>query len=142
MRILIDADACPSITEIEKIAQQHNIECLIFCDYNHHIYSDYSQVNIIDAGYQSVDMALINQVTKGDIVITQDYGLATLTLSKCGYAVSPNGMIFDEKNIDSLMAVRHIKAKIRSHTHLKGPRKRTKQDEINLIKSIVYLINK
>ncbi|MDD2435558.1 MAG: DUF188 domain-containing protein [Bacilli bacterium] len=142
MRILIDADACPSIAEIEKVAMQHRIECIIFCDYNHHLSSDYSQVNIIDAGYQSVDIALINQVKEDDIVITQDYGLAILALSKKAYAVNPNGMIYHQDNIDNLMAIRHAKAKIRPHTHLKGPRKRTKQDEINLIKSIIYLIHK
>lgn len=142
MRIIIDADACPSLNIIEDIAEYHHLECMVFCDYNHHITSNYSKVNIIDSGYQSVDMAIINEAKKDDIVITQDYGLATLVLSKKGNAINPNGMIYDNSNIDYLMNIRHVKAKIRSHIHLKGPKKRTKLDENNLIKNIIYLINK
>lgn len=142
MRIIIDADACPSIPKIEEIASNYSIECLIFCDYDHHLSSNYSTVNIIESGYQSVDMAIINEVKTNDIVITQDYGLATLVLSKKGYAINPNGMIYDNSNIDYLMNLRHVKAKIRNYAHLKGPKKRTKQDENNLIKNIIYLINK
>jgi len=142
MRIIIDADACPSIPKIEDIAKEYCLECLIFCDYNHHITSDFSTVNIIGSGYQSVDMAIINEVKKDDIVITQDYGLATLVLSKEGYAINPNGMIYNSSNIDYLMNIRHVKAKIRNYSHLKGPKKRTKQDESNLIKNIIYLITK
>ncbi|MGE5455547.1 MAG: DUF188 domain-containing protein [Ignavibacteriales bacterium] len=142
MRIIIDADACPSISRIEDIALYHNIECLIFCDYNHRISSNYSTINIIDSGYQSVDMAIINEAKINDIVITQDYGLATLVLGKGGLAINPSGMIYDNSNIDYLMNIRHVKAKIRKHSHLKGPKKRTKQDEDKLIKNIIYLITK
>jgi uncharacterized protein YaiI (UPF0178 family) len=142
MRIIIDADACPSMSKIEDIALYYNLECLIFCDYNHRISSDYSTVNIIDSGYQSVDMAIINELKKDDIVVTQDYGLATLVLSKKGYAINPSGMIYDNSNIDYLMNIRHVKAKIRNHIHLKGPKKRTKLDEEKLIKNIICLITK
>ena len=77
-------------------------------DTNHIITSDYSEVVTVSQGADSVDLYLINRVNKGDIVITQDYGVATLALGKGAKAISNSGMIFDDTNIDKLLFERFL----------------------------------
>ena len=69
MKIIIDGDACPSIPLIESKAKEFQVKVIIFCDINHYITSDYSEVRVVDSGFQSVDMYIVNNLEKGDIVI-------------------------------------------------------------------------
>jgi uncharacterized protein YaiI (UPF0178 family) len=88
-------------------------------------------------------MVIANDIKKGDILVTQDFGLATIALSKKAYVVHPKGMIYTDDNIDNLLYERHLNSKLRkSGKHTKGPRKRTKEDDQNLINSLETLINK
>ena len=98
MRIMVDADACPVKELILKHAKMHKLEVHMFFD-NSHVYKDgYSTVYILDKGADSVDYALINKSQKGDIVVTQDYGVATMALSKNCYPINQNGLIYDDDN--------------------------------------------
>lgn len=143
MKIIIDGDACPSISIIENIAKKYNIEVLIFCDINHYIKSDYSEVKVVDSGFQSVDMYVVNTVKNSDIVITQDYGVAAMCLPKKAYVLNPKGYIYTEKNIDRLLEERHMSKKIRrGGGRTINPRKRTKEDDIRLIDNLKKLIEK
>ena len=78
MKILVDADACPVINIVERVAKQKNIRVILLCDTNHILHSDYSEVKVIGAGADAVDFALVNLCEKGDIVVTQDYGVAAM----------------------------------------------------------------
>ena len=82
-------------------------------------------------GADSVDFALVNMIKKGDVVITQDYGLAAMCLARLARVLSQNGMEYDSYNIDSLLLARHTAKKIRmAGGRLKGPKKRNvEQDE-------------
>lgn len=141
MQIIIDGDACPSINLIEECVQKYNIDVLIITDTSHNIISNYSKVIITDKGSQSVDIKLINIVKNGDIVITQDYGVAIMTLAKNAYCIGPKGLIYTNENIDALLLNRHINQKLRNRgIHIKGPRKRTKDDDIRLIDSLEQII--
>ena len=82
MTIYIDADACPITRIAEEIAKKHSIPVMLLCDTNHVLTSDYSEVRVSGAGADAVDIALINSCKAGDIVITQDYGVAALALGK------------------------------------------------------------
>ena len=141
MRILVDADACPVKKEILKIAKEFNIEVLMFFD-NAHVYEDeYSEVFILDKGADSVDYFLINKTVNGDIVVTQDYGVATMALSKKAYPINQNGLIFNDDNILSLLNQRAINKKLRRHSNLKGPKKKTSNDSIKFSINLRKLIN-
>ena len=141
MKIIIDGDACPSINLIEKCANGYNIPVIIITDTSHNIVSNYSSIIIADKGSQSVDVKLINLVGSGDIVISQDYGVAAMTLSKNAYCINTNGMIYTNDNIDLLLLNRHINQKLRTNgKHIKGPRKRTTNDDKNLIESLEKII--
>ena len=91
MIILVDADACPVVIITEKIARKHQIPVVLLCDTNHVLRSEYSGVKIIGAGADAVDFALVNLCKEGDIVVTQDYGVAAMALGKGAYAIHQSG---------------------------------------------------
>ena len=140
--IFIDADACPVTHIAEEIARRHGIPVTILCDTNHVIYSDYSTVKLIGAGADAVDLALINLCKAGDIVITQDYGVAALALGKGALAVHQSGKCFTDDNIGGLLMDRHLAKKARrsGKHHLKGPVKRTEEDDRRFAESFERLI--
>ena len=141
MKILIDADGCPVVKQATQIAKENNIEIVIFCDTSHIINSDYAQIITVSNGADSVDFALVNEVKSGDIVVTQDYGLAAMVLSKGGKAITQNGMIISDSNLGLLLTTRYESKKARmSGAHLKGPKKRTAQNDETFVKSFKSLL--
>ena len=140
MRIIVDADACPNINEITNFSKEKNIELILYVDNTHNLENNYAKVVTLSKGYQSVDMAIINDIKENDILVTQDFGLATLGLSKNTKVVHPSGMIYDNDNIDRLLFERHINTlNRRKKLHVKGPRKRNNSDMLNLLDSLDYL---
>lgn len=143
MKILIDADGCPVVDITIKIGKDYNIPIIVMCDTSHIINKTGVETIVLSKGSDSVDFALVNKVNKGDIIVTQDYGLAAMVLSKGGYPINQNGMIYTDENIDQLLFTRHISKKIRnSGQRTKGPRKRTKEDDIKFKNSLIDLIEK
>ncbi|WP_446897693.1 YaiI/YqxD family protein [Clostridium sp. LBM24168] len=142
MKILVDADACPGKDVIEKVAASNNIDVTMYCDMNHVLNSNYSAIRYVDSGFQSVDMLLINEVNANDIVISQDYGVAVMALSKKAYAINPKGYIYNDKNIDRLLFERYISSKARRcGKKTSNPKKRTLEDDKRLEKGLMKLIN-
>ena len=131
MKILIDADACQVTRIAERVAKEYGIPVVLLCDTNHVLTSDYSTIKVIGAGADAVDIALINLCQQGDIVVTQDYGVAALALGKGAKAIHQSGKWFTDENIDGLLMERHM-AKVARRSakhHLKGPAKRTAEDD-------------
>ncbi|MBR6337175.1 MAG: YaiI/YqxD family protein [Ruminococcus sp.] len=142
MTVYIDADACPVSRIAERVAKEHALPVVLLCDTNHVLDSDYSTVKVIGAGADAVDIALINLCHRGDIVITQDYGVAAMALGKGAKAIHQSGKIYTDDNISGLLESRHI-AKVqrrKSKNHLKGPAKRTAEDDKNFERSFRQLI--
>lgn len=141
MKIVVDADACPGKEIIENTAKKYNLEVILYCDINHVINSSYSTVKYMDSGFQSVDMAVANAAAKGDIVVTQDFGVAAMALGKKAFAISPKGHIYDDENIERLLFERHLSAKVRrGGGRTSNPKKRTEEDDERLLKNLVKLI--
>lgn len=126
MRILIDADGCPVVDIAVRLAKKHGIECLILCDTSHVFEKAGATTLTFSKGADSVDFALVNMVKAGDVVITQDYGLAAMCLARSATVISQDGMEYTADNIDALLLARHTAKEIRnSGGRLKGPSKRT-----------------
>lgn len=145
MKILVDADACPVVSQAVELAKKYNIEIELFCDTNHVLTSDYARIHMIGAGRDAVDLALVNACRANDVAVTQDYALAALILAKGAYAINQNGFYYTEDNIDGLLQKRWESAKARrakSKNHLKGPKKRTKEDDENFVRALVELLEK
>lgn len=143
--IYVDADACPVVRQVEKIAKESNTPVILLCDTNHALQSEYSDVIIVDKGPDSVDFALINRCKKGDVVVTQDYGVACMALSKCAFPIHQSGKWYSDENIEELMMARHLSKKARrssSKSHLKGPAKRTADDNKRFEESLKELLLK
>ena len=143
MQIFVDADACPVVGIVEKIAEKYNISTTLLCDTNHVLTSDYSEVIVVGAGADAVDYKLISICHKGDVVVSQDYGEAAMALGKGAYAIHQSGKWYTNENIDQLLMERHLNKKARrsSHkNHLKGPRKRTEDDDIRFAQSFEKLL--
>lgn len=145
MKILVDADACPVVNIVERVAEKENIKVILLCDTNHVLYSDYSEVKVIGAGADAVDFALVNLCDKGDIVITQDYGVAAMALGKGALGIHQSGKWYTNDNIDQMLMERHIHKRERranGKAHLKGPSKRTTEDDVRFEESFVKLVKK
>lgn len=129
MRILVDADACPVKEIIVQLAKEHNIFVKMYLDCSH-VYEDgYSDVIICSKGRDMADYLLVNDIIKNDIVVTQDYGLAAMSLAKGALPINQNGFIYSEANIDILLLSRYEGMKARKHNNIRGPKKRTKQQD-------------
>lgn len=145
MKIYVDADACPVIGIVEKLAKKYQVPVVLLCDTNHIITSDYSQVKIIGAGADAVDYALIGLCKNKDVVVTQDYGVAAMALGKGAYPIHQSGTWYTNENMDRLLMERHLAKKARRASgkhHMKGPRKRTKEDDNRFAESFEKLLCK
>ena len=143
MQIFVDADACPVVDIVESVAEKYNIPTTLLCDTNHVLYSDYSKVIVVSAGADAVDYKLISICHRGDIVVTQDYGVAAMALGKGAYAIHQSGKWYTNENSDHMLMERHINKKARrcsSKNHLKGPRKRTEEDDVRFARSFEKLV--
>ena len=142
MKIYIDADACPVVRIAEDIARKHSIPVTLLCDTSHQLTSDYSTVRVIGTGADAVDLALINLCRRGDIVVTQDYGVAALALGKGAKAIHQNGKWYTDDNIGILLMERHLAGKARrsGKHHLKGPARRTGEDDRRFAESFERMI--
>lgn len=144
MQILVDADACPVVRIVEKLARERNVPVTLFCDTNHVLRSDYAVVRTIGAGADAVDFALTAACKAGDVVITQDYGLAAMILSKEAYGLHQSGMRYTDDNIDRLLMERHLAKKARmakAKHHLKGPACRTEEDDKRFMSALQKLLD-
>ena len=143
MRIFVDADACPVVRQTEEIAKKYGVPVTLLCDTNHILNSTYSEVKVIGARADAVDIALVNLCHAGDIVGTQDYGVAAMALGKKAHAIHQNGWLYTNENIGRLLMEQHITKKARMASgkhHLKGPRKRLKDDDIQFKESLARLL--
>ena len=131
MKVLIDADACPVVDIAVRLCRKAGIPCLLLCDTAHACYKDGADTLVFDKGADSVVFALVNRVSSGDIVITQDYGLASMCLGKRARILHQDGWEYTLDNISGLMEQRHAAKKHRlAGGRIKGPSKRTKAQDI------------
>ena len=145
MHIYVDADACPVTDIVERIAQKFKLPVTLLCDTNHVLQSDYSEVIVVGAGADAVDYKLIGLCHKGDIVVSQDYGVAAMALGKGAYGIHQSGKWYTDENIDQMLMERHLNKKARrssKRNHIKGPRKRTAEDDERFAESFEKLVIK
>ena len=161
LHIYVDADACPVVRIVEKIAEKYTIPVTLLCDTNHVLQSDYSEVIVVGAGADAVDYKLISICHKGDIVVSQDYGVAAMALGKGAYAIHQSGKWYTNDNIDRMLMERHLNKKARrasGKNHIKGhtmssghrfcadrsgsgdPKKRTPEDDEHFSESFEKMI--
>lgn len=143
MRILIDADGCPVVDITVAVARRFLVPCHIFCDAAHIFDKEGAETHVLPKGADSADFALVNFAQRGDIVITQDYGLASMALSRGAICINQDGNEYTEDNIDALLLARHTAKKIRnSGGRLKGPPKRTPEQNLSFERKLTEIVQR
>jgi len=141
MRILIDADGCPVVGMTVRLGREYGVPVYILCDTSHRFEREGAVTLVFSKGADSVDFALANRVRLGDLVITQDYGLAAMCLARRARVLDQNGREYTAENIDSLLLARHTAQKIRrAGGRLKGPAKRTPRQDADFEKALRALL--
>ncbi len=142
-RVIVDADACPHncLSILRNEQQNYGYRLITVASFNHNI--DNADHIIVGNEKEAADIAVINQVRQGDLVVTQDWGLAALVLAKGAMALAPNGIIYRDENIDFKLEERSLKAKIRrAGKRTKGSTPaRQKQDDQRFHKSLLKLLD-
>lgn len=143
MTIYVDADACPVVHIVEHLAAGYHVPCVLLCDTNHILHSNYSEVIVVGAGADAVDFKLITLLKPGDICVTQDYGVAAMALGKGCSCIHQNGKWYTNENIDQMLMERHLAKKARRSSrkhHLKGPARRTEEDDMRFAESFEKML--
>ena len=139
--VLIDADGCPVVDLAIRLCKGREIPVLILCDTAHRIERQGAETLVFDKGADSVDFALVNRAHPGDIVITQDYGLASMCLARRARVLDQNGREYTADNMDALLERRWQNKKLlRAGKHPKGPAKRTKEQDEAFAKTLEKLL--
>ena len=142
-KIIVDADAVPKkVLEICRMAaDEFSVSLWTVASFNHCI--DSHRHVVVGNASQETDIYLMNMTVRGDIVVTQDWGLAAMVLGKGAAALSPIGRIFQTDTIEFLLEEREVKAKVRrSGGRTKGPRKRTPEDDVKFKQSLLSLLKR
>lgn len=139
--VLIDADGCPVIDLTVRLCRPRGVPVLILCDTAHRIEREGARTLMFDKGADSVDFALVNRVTPGDVVVTQDYGLAGMCLARGARVLNQNGLEYTAENIDGLLESRYQNKKLlRAGKHPKGPAKRTKEQDAAFARALARML--
>jgi uncharacterized protein YaiI (UPF0178 family) len=142
-KVIVDADACPRpcLQVLQRHKKAWNYRLLTVASVDHRI--DNADHIVVGKGSDAADLAVINNTVRGDIVVTQDWGLAALILGKGALAISPSGRIYSERNIDFLLEERSLKAKYRrAGGRTKGPTARTGEDDQRFEESFLTLVRR
>ena len=140
MRIFIDADGCPVVKLTVSYARRKGIPVTIVKNYAHVIEDDYAEIITVDISSDAADYYIANKIRKEDILITQDYGLAAMALSKGALILNQNGLLIHNDNIMTLLDRRHVNQKMRKNSRIYTRiRKRTPEDDEAFLLSLKKL---
>ncbi len=132
MNIYVDADGCPVVNIAIDIAKEYGLGITVVKNYAHVITSDYATIITVDISRDSADYCIVNKMTSGDIVVTQDYGLAAMVLARGGISINQNGYIISQDNIDGMLNTRHINQKLRrQNIHTSKFKKRNSEADVS-----------
>ena len=130
MTLWIDADGCPVVDRALSAAKKRNIRVVLVCDSAHVFEREGAETVTVSTGPDSADFALVNRAAAGDVVVTQDYGLAAMCLARGAAPISQDGLEYTDGNIGGLLAQRHTAKRIRrAGGRLKGPQKRLPEQD-------------
>lgn len=142
VRVVVDADACPVKPEIARVVQSRACTALLVSSHAHEL-SPQPQVYVVtvDASDQAADLYIANILTAQDVLVTGDYGLAALGLSRGAAVLTPRGKEIREDDIDGLLAQRHWSAKLRrGGKRTKGPPPFTDEDRSRFQQKLTTLL--
>jgi len=133
MKIYVDADACPVKDIAIAVAKDAGIPLFLVKSYAHFSIADEPEgvkTVYVDTGAEAADYKIIQMARNGDMIITQDYGLASLGLAKGCQVLHHTGFAYTSENIDQLLDSRYMSAMARkSGQRTKGPKAFTQEEK-------------
>lgn len=115
--LFIDADACPVTREALTIARRRKVPAVLVANATQNLsrYAGRPGVEAIEVsgGRDAADFAIVERLSAGDVVVTQDTGLAAMVLGRGAAAISPRGRRYSIATIDMELAVRHAEQRHR-----------------------------
>ncbi|MEN2768962.1 YaiI/YqxD family protein [Ornithinibacillus xuwenensis] len=132
MKIYVDADASPVKDIVISVAREFAVHVVLVKSISHFSHDEVVEgveTVYVDTGADAADYRIMKLANKQDIIITQDYGLASLGLGKGCLVLHHKGFTYTNENIDQLLQTRHLSAKARrSGQKTKGPKPFTDED--------------
>ena len=166
MRTLyIDADACPVTRDALTCARRAHVPVVIAGNstqnLERHIRPDDPRtpedahgkqhgkggfwVDTLDVsiGADSADFAIVERLQPGDVVVTQDIGLASMVLGRDAAAIGVRGRVYDKATIDMQLFIRHEEKKVRrAGGRTRGPATFTNDDRERFKRNLTKLLAK
>lgn len=143
IKLFIDADACPVKDEIIQITQSYPIDLVFVASYAHVGKKDDHRWVYVDSSKEAADLYIVNHAKDGDIVVTQDMGLASLLTSKNVYVITPHGKTVLEEDMAIVLHQRYLSYKHLSEgKKIKGPKPFVDQDRARFSEALTTALNK
>ncbi|ALS02904.1 hypothetical protein ATZ33_16410 [Enterococcus silesiacus] len=144
MKIFIDGDGSPVKDCAIEIARTYSIDVVIVTSIDHYSLKEYPD-NVsfvyVDKGADAADYKIVQLIKNNDILVTQDYGLASLVLPKGVRVLHQLGYEYTGENMDGLLEQRYFSAKVRkSGGRTKGPKAFTQADRDKFKEKLIELI--
>ena len=120
----MDGDACPVRREVERVAERFDIQVLWFANSAQDV-AESSRIHAVPVGDRrdAADFAMVTACRVGDVVITDDLGLAAMALAAKAEALSSRGRQFKREAMPALLERRHAARKMRrAGGRTSGPR--------------------
>jgi len=125
MKLYIDGDAFPNMLKpiVLKAIEKRAIETLVFANKKINIgKSSHITYYVVDQGADEADNKIVDEVKKGDLVITADIPLADRVIKKEAHAIDHRGTAYTDDNIKEYLAYRNLMEELRSAGEItKGP---------------------
>lgn len=162
-QLFIDADACPVMREALACARAARMPVLIVGNTTQnlarHIRPDdprdaahakgadarhagfWAEILDVSIGADSADFAIVELLQPGDVVVTQDIGLASMVLGRGAAAIGVRGRIYDKATIDMQLFIRHEEKKVRrAGGRTRGPAAFTSEDRGRFKQNLTHLL--
>jgi hypothetical protein len=117
MRILVDADACPTVIKeiLQRAAMRLKIETIFVANKNLSVpFSPHINTMRVGQGFDVVDETIAKLVQAGDLVITADIPLAAKIIERSATGLNPRGELYTRENIAGRLTMRNMLDELRS----------------------------
>jgi uncharacterized protein YaiI (UPF0178 family) len=116
-RIWVDADACPGVVKdmLFRASRRTGVPVTLVANRPVAVPSlpNVSFVQV-QRGFDEADKAIVERMSAGDLVVTQDIPLAAEAIARGGLAISPRGEVYSADTIGERLAMRDFMDSLRS----------------------------
>lgn len=155
--LFIDADACPVTRDALAVARRAHVPVGIAGNSTQnlarHVRPDdprtpgdarrgfWVDTLAVGVGADSADFAIVERLKPGDVVVTQDIGLAGMCLGRGAHAIGVRGRPYDKATIDMQLFIRHEEKKVRrAGGRTKGPDAFTDEDRARFVRNLKAML--